>query len=76
MVSLFAKIWCRSPYPNFHANTEENFTKNSRKNESGNGIRLTQKFLKPLKVYIREPKKKFIFKIVPKKKIYQATHFV
>ena len=36
MVSLFAKIWCRSPNPNFVKNTEENFTENSRKNESGN----------------------------------------
>ena len=72
MVSLFAKIWCRSPYPNFDANTEEN----SRKNESGNGMRLTQKFSKPLKAYISKPKKKLNFKIVSKKKKHQATNFV
>ena len=35
MVSLFAKIWYRSPYPKFDTNTEENFIENSRKNESG-----------------------------------------
>ena len=54
---FICQIWCRSPYPNFDANTEENFTEKFKKNESGNGMRLTQKFLKPFKVYISKPRK-------------------
>ena len=31
MVSLFAKIWCRSPHPKLVKSTEENYTENRKK---------------------------------------------
>ena len=51
MVSLFAKFGAAHLIQTLTQIQRKISLKNSRKNESGNGIRLTQKFLKPLKVH-------------------------
>ena len=76
MVSLFAKFGAAHLIQTFTQRQRKISLKNSRKNESGNGMSLTEKFSKPLKAYISKPKKKLNFKIVSKKKKHQATNFV
>ena len=59
MVSLFAKIGAAQLIQSLTQIQRKISLKNSRKNESGNGMRLTQKFLKPFKVLVNQEKINF-----------------